>query len=57
MVMPAGRPNSSPRTQAARSGRIRSAQQGLFSIEDRDQFSPEFKKVRVVTTVDYYLSN
>ena len=38
-------------------GAIRRAQQGLFSIEDRDQFSPEFKRVRVVTTVDYYLSD
>jgi hypothetical protein len=38
-------------------GAIRTAQQGLFSIEDRDQFSPEFKKVRVVTTVDYYLGD
>lgn len=38
-------------------GAIRTAQQGLFSIEDRDQFSPELKKVRVVTTVDYYLSD
>jgi hypothetical protein len=36
-------------------GAIRSAQQGLFSIDDRDQFSPQLKKVRVVTTVDYYL--
>jgi hypothetical protein len=36
-------------------GAIRTAHQGLFSIEDRDQFSPELKKVRVVTTVDYYL--
>jgi len=38
-------------------GAIRTAQQGLFSIDDRDQFSPEFKKVRVVTTVDYYLGD
>jgi hypothetical protein len=36
-------------------GAIRTAQQGLFSIEDRDQFSPQLKKIRVVTTVDYYL--
>ena len=34
---------------------IRTAQQGLFSIEDRDQFSPQLKRIRVVTTVDYYL--
>lgn len=36
-------------------GAIRTAQQGLFSIEDRDQFSPQLKRIRVVTTVDYYL--
>ncbi|MEZ5563383.1 MAG: SIMPL domain-containing protein [Gammaproteobacteria bacterium] len=36
-------------------GAIRTAQQGLFSIEDRDQFSPQLKKIRVVTTVDYQL--
>jgi uncharacterized protein len=38
-------------------GAIRKAQQGFFSIEDRDQFSPQFKKIRVVTTVEYYLTD
>lgn len=38
-------------------GPIRTAQQGYFSIEDRDNFSPEFKKVRVVTTVEYLLAD
>ncbi|MGH7335952.1 MAG: SIMPL domain-containing protein [Myxococcota bacterium] len=36
-------------------GGIRRAQQGYFSIEDRDAFSPERKKVRVVTSIDYLL--
>jgi hypothetical protein len=39
----------------ARVGDIRRAQQGYFSIEDRDPFSPEQKKIRVVTSVDYLL--
>jgi hypothetical protein len=38
-------------------GPIRTAQQGYFSIEDRDAFSPEFKKVRVVTTLEYLLAD
>lgn len=38
-------------------GKIKSAQQGLFSIEDRDSNTPYIKEVRVVTTVGYYLDN
>lgn len=36
-------------------GRIKDASQGQFSIEDRDAFTPWMKKIRVVTTVTYYL--
>jgi len=38
-------------------GKIRSATQGLFTITDRDMNSPDRKNVRVVTTVEYYLSD
>lgn len=40
----------------SRLGKIKSATQGTFSIEDRDVSTPEVKKVRVVTNVTYYLS-
>ena len=36
-------------------GDIRNAQQGQFSIEDRDANTPYIKKVRVVNTVEYSL--
>jgi len=39
----------------SRLGKIRTAQQGLFSIQDRDSNTPHIKKVRVVSTVEYYL--
>lgn len=40
----------------SRLGKIKTASQGTFSIEDRDPSTPEVKKVRVVTNVTYYLS-
>lgn len=39
----------------ARLGGIRSANQGVVSIGDRDRGSPHVKNVRVVTTVEYFL--
>ena len=38
-------------------GKIRRASQGQFSISDRDKNNPHIKKVRVVSTVEYYLSD
>ena len=37
-------------------GRIKSASQGQFTIEDRDSYTPWVKKIRVVTSVTYYLN-
>ncbi|MFN3545473.1 MAG: SIMPL domain-containing protein [Thiobacillus sp.] len=40
---------------ASRLGKIRRANQGQFSIEDRDASTPHIKKVRVVSSVEYSL--
>ena len=38
-------------------GKIRKASQGQFSISARDKNNPHIKKLRVVSTVEYYLSD
>lgn len=38
-------------------GKIRTAYQGQFSIEDRDANTPYLKKVRVVTSIEYLLED
>ena len=38
-------------------GKIKSALQGQFSISDRDATTPYIKNIRVVSTVEYYLSD
>lgn len=41
----------------SRLGKIKTARQGQFSIEDRDPTTPYIKKVRVVTSLTYYLED
>ena len=41
----------------SRLGKIKTANQGTFTIETRDSNTPYIKKVRVVTSVTYYLTN
>lgn len=41
----------------SRLGKIKSASQGQFSIEDRDQYTPYIKRVRVVSSIQYYLKD
>ena len=36
-------------------GKMRTASQGYFEINDLDENTPQVKKIRVVTTVEYYL--
>lgn len=38
-------------------GKIKTATQGQFSIEDRDESTPFIKKIRVVTYVEYFLKD
>ena len=38
-------------------GRIQTASQGQFTIEDRDQYTPYIKRVRVVSSIIYYLED
>lgn len=41
----------------SRLGKIKTASQGQFSIDDRDQYTPQIKTVRVVSTIEYYLKD
>ncbi|MED5423121.1 MAG: SIMPL domain-containing protein [Pseudomonadota bacterium] len=41
----------------SRVGKIKRASQGQFSISDRDRNNPHIKKIRVVSTVEYYLAD
>ena len=38
-------------------GKIKTASQGQFGIDDRDQYTPQIKTVRVVSTIEYYLKD
>ncbi|MDE6270525.1 MAG: SIMPL domain-containing protein [Muribaculaceae bacterium] len=38
-------------------GKIKTASQGQFSIQDRDQYTPYIKTVRIVTYITYYLED
>ena len=41
----------------SRLGKIKRARQGQFSINNRDSNTPYIKKIRVVSTLEYYLSD
>lgn len=39
----------------SRVGKIKTANQGYFTVDDVDSFTPDVKRVRVVTTIEYLL--
>lgn len=41
----------------SRLGKIKTAVQGQVSIEDRDKTTPHIKRIRVISTVEYYLAD
>ena len=41
----------------SRLGKIKSAAQGQFTVEDRDSNNPHIKRVRIVSTLEYYLAD
>ncbi len=41
----------------SRLGKIKTASQGQFSIDDRDPYTPYLKKIRVVSTIVFYLED
>jgi hypothetical protein len=41
----------------SRLGKIKRASQGQFSISARDKSTPEIKRIRVVSTIEYYLAD
>ena len=38
-------------------GKIKSARQGIFQIRNRDKNTPDIKTVRVISTIEYYLTD
>lgn len=41
----------------SRIGKIKTASQGQFSIDDRDPYTPYLKKIRVVSTIVFYIED
>ena len=44
-------------TKQSQLGKIKRASQGQFSISNRDKNNPHIKRVRVVSTIEYYLAD